>query len=147
MTDPSEPFQHRSQLFMAADLQDHLMTACNDLEQLQGLLENACEVLVEGFHAAATQLGAQALPGETDGRAVAERVQDLLASSITALQFQDMASQLIDHTRRRLRSCADRLAFECFSGDDEGEAVVAPEPLRPNPVAQAQVEGGSVELF
>lgn len=148
MNDPTQPLVNTSPLFMAADLQDHMMTACNDLDRLQDLLEHACDVLLEGFHAAAKQLGAQAVPGDGDGHPAApERVQDQLGSAITALQFQDMASQLIDHTRRRLRSCADRLAFECFTGDDDDEAVVAPEPLRPNPVAQSQVDGGSVELF
>ncbi len=148
MNDPTQPLVNRLPLFMAADLQDHMMTACNDLDRLQDLLEHACDVLLEGFHAAAKQLGAQAVPGDRDGHPTAPaRVQDQLGTAITALQFQDMASQLIDHTRRRLRSCADRLAFECFTGDDDDEAVVAPEPLRPNPVAQAQVDGGSVELF
>jgi len=148
MNDPTQPLVNRLPLFMAADLQDHMMTACNDLDRLQDLLEHACDVLLEGFHAAAKQLGAQAVPGDRDGHPTAPaRVQDQLGTAITALQFQDMASQLIDHTRRRLRSCADRLAFECFTGDDDGEAVVAPEPLRPNPVAQTQVDGGSVELF
>lgn len=148
MNDPTQPLVNRLPLFMAADLQDHMMTACNDLDRLQDLLEHACDVLLEGFHAAAKQLGAQAVPGDRDGHPTAPaRVQDQLGTAITALQFQDMASQLIDHTRRRLRSCADRLAFECFTGDDDGETVVAPEPLRPNPVAQTQVDGGSVELF
>jgi hypothetical protein len=148
MSDPNPPLANRLPLFLAADLQDHMMTACSDLDRLQDLLGHACDVLLEGFQAAAEQLGAQAAPGERDGHPAApQRVQDQLGSAIAALQFQDMASQLIDHTRRRLRSCADRLAFECFNGDDDDEAVVAPEPLRPNPVAQAQVDGGSVELF
>ncbi len=148
MNDLTESLANRLPLLMAADLQDHMMIACNDLDRLQDLLAHACDVLLESFHGAVDQLGAQRVPGATSGHPAAlDRVQEQLGSAITALQFQDMASQLIDHTRRRLRSCADRLAFECFTDDDDDEAVVAPAPLRPNPVAQAQVDGGSVELF
>ena len=42
-----------------------------------------------------------------------DRIQRLgtqLGGAVTALQFQDMASQLINHTHQRLRSCADQIA-------------------------------------
>jgi hypothetical protein len=66
-------------------------------------------------------------------------MQRHLGGAIPALQFQDMASQLIAHTHRRLRDCADRLA-------GEAAAVEAP-PLRPNPVTQDEMDTGSIELF
>ena len=44
-------------LLLAAGLQDHLMTASNDLERLQRLLDDACLALMEGFHDSAGQLG------------------------------------------------------------------------------------------
>ena len=68
---------------------------------------------------------------------------------MTALQFQDMAAQLITHTQRRLRHCADRLARDAFPVEGAGaeEAVVAPAPPCPNPVTQAEMQAGSVELF
>ena len=69
------------------------------------------------------------------------------AGAVTALQFQDMASQLIAHTRQRLRNCADRLAREAMGDDDDGDAVVEAAPLRPNPVTQDEMDAGSVELF
>ena len=43
-----------------------------------------------------------------------------LGGAVTALQFQDMASQLITHTDRRLRSCADRLARDAMGDDEDG---------------------------
>ena len=58
-----------------------------------------------------------------------------------------MASQLIAHTHRRLRHCADRLARETMGGDDDGAAVVEDPPLRPNPVTQDEMDAGSIELF
>ena len=64
------------------------------------------------------------------------------------MQFQDMASQLVTHTTRRLRNCADRLAADAFAGDDDdGATVVEPPPLRPNPVTQDEMDAGSIELF
>jgi hypothetical protein len=58
-----------------------------------------------------------------------------------------MASQLITHTHRRLRGCADRLAREAFADEEGEEAVVDETPLRPNPVTQAEMDAGSIELF
>lgn len=130
----------------AADLQDHLMTATNDLERLQTLLSDACVVLFAGFQGASEQI--QKLSAQDAGsEAEANRAIQYLGSAVTALQFQDMASQLIEHTNKRLRSCADTLARETFGDDEEGEAVVEMPPLRPNPVTQAEMDVGSIELF
>jgi hypothetical protein len=130
----------------AADLQDHLMTATNDLERLQTLLSDACVVLFAGFQGASEQI--QKLSSQDEaGVDEANRAIQYLGTAVTALQFQDMASQLIEHTNKRLRSCADTLARETFGDDEEGEAVVEMPPLRPNPVTQAEMDVGSIELF
>ena len=130
----------------AADLQDHLMTASNDLHRLQTLLADACDTLQAGFFGASQhlhELRATALPDpQPVDRAVAH-----LGAAVTALQFQDMASQLINHTMGRLRNCADRLARDAFEGDEDGDAVVEEAPLRPNPVTQAEMDTGFIELF
>lgn len=130
----------------AADLQDHLMTATNDLERLQTLLSDACVVLFAGFQGASEQIQKLSAQDEA-GVAEANRAIQYLGTAVTALQFQDMASQLIEHTNKRLRSCADTLARETFGDDEEGEAVVEMPPLRPNPVTQAEMDVGSIELF
>jgi hypothetical protein len=70
-----------------------------------------------------------------------------LSGAVVALQFQDMAAQLISHTDRRLRSCADRLARDALADDEDGTAVTLPAPLRPNPVTQDEIDAGSIELF
>jgi hypothetical protein len=128
----------------AADLQDDLLTVCNDLDRLQTLLTSACADLSQGFH------GANALLAEGDAQdgssAWREQVAQTLARTVTALQFEDMATQLITHTRRRLRHRADTLAIAAF-GDDDGETVVEPAALRPNPVTQDEMDAGSIELF
>lgn len=129
-------------LMMAADLQDHLMSAGMDLERLQRLLSDTCDTLLASFHGALQQV--DALPS---GGQAAEALRGRLAAAVTALQFQDLASQLIAHTHQRLRNCADLLARDAFGPDADGEAVVEPPPLRPNPVTQDEMDAGSVELF
>lgn len=75
-----------------------------------------------------------------------ERLRGQLCGAITALQFQDLAAQLVAHTQHRLRGCADSLARDAM-GDEDGAAVVEPPPLRPNPVTQDEMDAGSIELF
>lgn len=138
-------------LLLSADLQDDLMTASNDLDRLQRLLVDASEALLGHFYGASGQLNhllhAMANHPELDASQLHDAMQHM-AGAITAMQFQDMASQLIQHTNTRLRSCADRLAAEAMGDDDEdGPAVVMQAPQRPNPVTQDEMDAGSIELF
>ena len=137
-------------LLFAAELQDHLMVASTDLERLQRLLSDASEALLGHFYGASGQLNhllhAMAKHPELNTRELHDAMQHM-AGAITAMQFQDMASQLIHHTNSRLRNCADRLAAETMGDDEDGEAVVESAPLRPNPVTQDEMDAGSVELF
>ena len=135
-------------LAAAADLQDHLLAACNDLDRLQALLAHACDVLLLSFHGAHDQLPALRTGAPaTDAQQALDDLAGHLGRAITAMQFQDMASQLVGHTRRRLQSCADRLARDTLDDDEDGEAVVSAPPLRPNPVTQDEMDAGSIELF
>lgn len=133
-------------LAAAADLQDHLLIASHDLERLQTLLSDACNALMASFYGATEQLhalqGQSAAPDETVRQALSS-----LGGAVTALQFQDMASQLIAHTSRRLRNCCDRLAAQAMGDDEDGVAIVEEAPMRPNPVTQDEMDAGSIELF
>ena len=135
-------------LIRAAELQDHLMTSTNDLERLQRILEDASEQLLAGFHGAAEHLGLAISDEAMAGEAKLHEAMRLLRGAVMALQFQDMASQLINHTHKRLRNCADQLARDALGDDDpDGAAVIETGPLRPNPVTQDEMDEGSVELF
>jgi hypothetical protein len=137
-------------LLAAVDLQDHLMTATNDLERLQNLLAEACETLSKSFHGASEQIRAlMDAPDTTDGTGpdIFQGLMQHLGGAVTALQFEDMASQLIHHTNRRLRCCADQIARVAMGDDEDGAAVVEEAPLRPNPVTQDEMDAGSIELF
>jgi hypothetical protein len=153
----ADPPPHGLPLLAAAEVQDDLLVASNDLDRLQRLLSDASDSLLAHFHGAAQALQAlQALQTlRRDATAPAtgldapqlERSLAHVAGAITAMQFQDMAHQLIAHTTQRLRSCADRLAREALGDDDDGAAVVECPPLRPNPVTQDEMDAGSIELF
>jgi hypothetical protein len=134
----------------AAELQDHLMVAGNDMERLQRLLSDACESLMVHFYGATGELKdllhKAAVHPEIPGEQLHSAMQHM-AGAITAMQFQDMASQLIAHTSSRLRNCADRIARDAMGDDEDGSAVVEELPLRPNPVTQDEMDAGSVELF
>ena len=135
-------------LLAAADLQDHLMTATNDLDSLQTLLAQSCDTLLQSFHGAYQKVRAlQDVPAAPDGGNAYQDLIQELGGAVTALQFQDMASQLINHTHQRLRSCADQIARVTMGDDEDGEAVVAEAPLRPNPVTQDEMDAGSITLF
>ena len=132
-------------LLAAADLQDHLLVASNDLERLQRLLSDACDSRMVHFYGASGELNTMQQAGTAAPQLQA--AMQHMAGAITAMQFQDMASQLVAHTTRRLRNCADRLAAEAFAGDEDGAAVIEEPPLRPNPVTQDEMDAGSIELF
>ncbi|MBL8350093.1 MAG: hypothetical protein JNL87_07225 [Burkholderiaceae bacterium] len=141
---PTEPMAPLP-LLAAADLQDSLMVATNDLDRLQRLLRDATEALMGHFYGASGHLGQ--LSSLVSQHPELHATMGHLAGAVTALQFQDMASQLIDHTQRRLRHCTDRLAREVMGDDEDGAAVVDDTPLRPNPVTQDEMDAGSIELF
>jgi hypothetical protein len=137
-------------LLAAADLQDHLMVAQNDLERLQRLLSDACDQLMGHFYGASGELRTMLheAVSEDGHHPQLHKAMEHMAGAITAMQFQDMASQLVAHTSRRLRNCADRLAAQAMGDEDEdGSAIVEEMPLRPNPVTQDEMDAGSVELF
>ena len=134
-------------LLLAAELQDHLMTASNDLERLQRLLDDACVVLMDGFHGTAGQLG-EVIDLGHEVTPHLQAVRQTLYKTVTALQFQDMATQLIAHTNKRLLNCEDQIARDALGDDDpDGAAIVDEAPMKPNPVTQDEVDAGSVELF
>jgi hypothetical protein len=151
MTDTPAPDEPGTlPLLAAAEIQDHLMTVTNDLERLQRLLDDAGESLSAHFFTASSHLHTllrQAAEKGDNEAAALHSVMEQIAGAITALQFQDMATQLIAHTSQRLRNCADQLARDTFGDDEEGEAVVEIAPLRPNPVTQDEMDAGSIELF
>jgi hypothetical protein len=131
-------------VMLVAEVQDSLLVVVHDLSRLDGLLAHTMENLMERFTSATANLADPAL---IDSKEL-DSVRNTLRAAVTELQFQDMASQLINHTSKILQGCAYRLASESM-GLEDGEAVpfVEEVPERPNPVTQDEMEAGSIELF
>ena len=160
MPTPAPPTQQAGlPLLAAAELQDHLLMVSHDLDRLQTLLGAACDTLQDSFHGATARLRKlRAAPSAATALATAlapdvpqalDATLGHLVGAVAALQFEDIASQLIAHTQRRLRCCVDQLAQHAFADDDEedGPAAGAGTALRSNPVTQHEMDAGSVELF
>jgi hypothetical protein len=122
---------------LAAEMQDELLAAGTELERLERLLSDAVDQLIERFGRA------HALCAQGDTQA-SHALAAELRTAMTALQFQDMASQLVTHSRRRLASVADCLGNLAGGGEEGCEVSWVG---RPCPVAQRAVDAGSVELF
>lgn len=127
-----------------AEVQDALLMVLHDLQRLEGLIHHAGDNLQARFSAAATSLqGADA--GQAGPLAL---LRETLQAAVTELQFQDMASQLIQHTAKVVQACANRLAAEGMGQDEDELAADAGQmPERPNPVTQDEMDAGSIELF
>lgn len=116
------------------DLRLQLIAAADDLEQLQALLRDACDNLLLRFSGVAD--GLRDLCGGADVGGPAQALQAELSGAVVALQFQDLAQQLIAHTRRHLQCCANDLHF------------TRPGAVRQaGPVTQQAMHAGSVDLF
>jgi hypothetical protein len=122
------------------ELQDQLLEASTDLERLHGLLEDASRVLLDHFGSASAQLDRCGASAPT-----LEGLRQDLGGAMTALQFQDLASQIITHTVRRLQGVADFLGSRIDFPDEDSAQVNLVR--RHCPVAQREIDAGSIELF
>ncbi len=105
----------------------------DDLVQLELLLKEAIAKLSHSFVGAHEALARQqALPDHDNPEciALARLASTHLDSALTALQFEDIASQLITSARRHI-------------GSDEGR----PACMVNRSVPQQHMESGSIELF
>ena len=94
-------------------------------------------------------------------KAASQKVEEDVRSTVTSLQFQDMATQLIEHAEKRQGAMQEILAG--IASLDEhlpnqadrtqrlhqklNEAKALIERTRHNPVKQASIEVGSMEMF
>ena len=107
-----------------------------DLERLKALFNDAAGRLLGSFNEFV-----ELEPGAQRPLEQRERVQRALAAAVTALQFQDMASQLTGHAQRRL------VALENCLRTAYGAELAGALPEAAQPVRQAEMSAGSVDLF
>jgi hypothetical protein len=126
----------------AVALQDELLIAATDLDRLRDLLDHACNQLIDQFAVASEE--AQRL--KVDHPATADRIASALASAQVALQFQDLSTQLVTHVMARMHSVSDALAIRALP-EDEHSQVIPQFVEKACPVAQREMDAGTVELF
>ncbi len=120
-----------------------IVAAVADLERLLQLLEQAGGDLMDHFSEFDLLVGE--ISRKAAGTAVARQAEALrarLLGATTAMQFQDMSTQLVEHALSELRILAHRL------GDDTRleERPEAPGTRR-SPVSQSGIGAGSIDLF
>jgi hypothetical protein len=109
----------------------------SDLARLTVLISDAGDKLLGSFNQVASiapKVAAQA----QDRAALAAAI----GSAVTALQFQDMATQLTQHAQRRLAQLEKALSTLAAEADDPLAA-----PTRMQPVRQTGMGAGSIDLF
>jgi hypothetical protein len=105
-----------------------------DLERLKTLITDAGDRLLMSFNTVSARL-------PTPGRSgAAADIAGAIGSAVTALQFQDMAAQLIGHAQRRLH-----VLMNCIEIDQANDPLFA--ATRAQPVRQTQMNSGSIDLF
>jgi hypothetical protein len=107
-----------------------------DLERLKTLVNDAAGRLLGSFNEFAN-LEEQAVRNMEE-RA---RIQSAIGTAVTALQFQDMATQLTGHAQRRLAALENCL--RSMYGEKLGNGLLE----QPQPVRQVEMSAGSVDLF
>jgi hypothetical protein len=111
-------------------LHGEFRNAADDLEQLRGLLNDAAQKLAGAFSVIAggtvrlVSLAEEGTGGAGSGARselveIAREITSKTGTTVQSLQFEDMASQLLQHVRRRLAM------LEAFSKD---MAVLYPNP-------------------
>ena len=148
-------YEEDAQAFIARYLEIHdfqARSARSELDRLRGLIDDASERLLTSFAAIGAfseQHQDAALEGVAVGSADVERA---VGNAVSALQFQDMAKQLIGHAVQRielLEKITESLGRLPEASIEELTAAVAATTCgrRTGPVEQACMTGGSVELF
>lgn len=122
-----------------------LDAAREELQRLRRLLGDAGDALLAHFGATARELAVlgQALGPDCGPQSQALRAAMAeLGGAVVALQFQDLATQLVGHAEQRLGRCLKQIGAAGALGET-GAAGAAPL----HPVSQGRMAPGTVELF
>lgn len=121
-------------------------SARSELTRLRSLIDDAAGRLMASF----SEIGE--ISARDGAHNQAQDMERAVGNAISALQFQDMANQLVGHAAQRIE-LLERLAGSLarlpdVSEDDlNGEVAGTVCARADGPVAQACMTGGSVDLF
>lgn len=107
-----------------------------DLERLKALFNDAAGLLLGSFNEFA-DLELQTSRNLEERK----RIESAMVSAVTALQFQDIATQLTQHAQRRL--AALETCLRSLYGEAPGQRILE----HPQPVRQTEMRSGSIDLF
>jgi hypothetical protein len=108
----------------------------SDLERLKSLINDAGDRLLLSFNQVAA-----VLPALATTEAQRTQVIEAVHAAVTALQFQDMATQLTGHAQRRLSILEERLRALSH------QVARGLQIVNPHPVRQVEMTAGSIDLF
>ena len=124
-----------------------------ELDQLRSIIASTASSLSTSF--------AELAPLTDDAGSLSQQLRDHVSSGIISLQFEDIASQLIEHVRRRkavVHELVSRLATVVSEArdakalkaqlsiiDSDAEAMV--KSLAHRPVQQTSMATGEIDLF
>ena len=120
-----------------------VVAAASDLERLLRLLDQAGGDLMRrfaDFDRLVGEIAREAAGTPLAGRAVA--LHEALLGATTAMQFQDMSTQLVEHALSELRTIAHRMDDDAGPRDTPGRSGI-----RGGPVSQSGMGAGSIDLF
>ncbi len=107
-----------------------------DLERLKTLVNDAAGRLLGSFNEFVAL--EQQASRNSEQR---QRIESAIGTAVTALQFQDMATQLTGHAQRRLAALESCL--RAMYGEGTGGALLE----NAQPVRQSEMSAGSIDLF
>jgi hypothetical protein len=144
-----------AQAFIARYLEIHdaqARFARTELDRLRCLIDDASARLMASFDVISTLSGNGRKAVQTGSDAVTQDIVQAVDNAVSALQFQDMANQLVGHAVQRielLEKITESLGrLPEVSVDELTQAVDATTCAHgAGPVDQACMTGGSVDLF
>jgi predicted nucleic acid-binding Zn-ribbon protein len=107
-----------------------------DLERLKTLVNDAAGRLLGSFNEFVAL--EQQASRNSEQR---QRIESAIGTAVTALQFQDMATQLTGHAQRRLAALESCL--RALYGEGTGGVLLE----NSQPVRQSEMSAGSIDLF
>jgi hypothetical protein len=114
--------------------------ADRDMVRLETLISQAARTLAQSFGAIERRW--RAIPREGPGA-----VTDEVNRAVAALQFHDLATQLLGHARKRIAVADEGLRKLTVLPMTGHRSDWGSPPELPPPVGHANLEVGSVELF
>jgi hypothetical protein len=143
---PSESETDATQNTMVDACCADIQGAADDLTRLQTLLTDAAGTLLGTFNAIEAYC-----QGEASQAAGADALAPHVRRAVAALQFEDLATQLLQHTRQRLSHLEINLKkFQILPSTLEGlDSALGASPYQggAHPVRQEGMDTGSVDLF